>query len=80
MPRIKLNSDPYEFELFCPFCGKHVLSGGDEGFAEGCEHTICLGPDDSEGQGDIVESDVVFEVFEAGPAGRTHVFAFREPA
>jgi hypothetical protein len=78
MPRINVNANPYELDLFCPFCGEQIVGGGDEGFADSCDHTICVGPDD-DGADDITDSDIVFVAFESAPACREHIFAFRQP-
>lgn len=82
MPRIPLKSDPNYLNLFCPFCGEQVLGSEEEGegFASECSHTICLGFGDADADAEIVETDVVFEAYEGGPADRTHKFVFREPA
>ena len=79
MPRIKLNSDPYELTLYCPFCGNQVVSNDEEeGSVDPCEHVVCCGVDDP-GESDIKESDIVFACFEPAPASRDHFFTFREP-
>ena len=79
MPRIMLNSDPYELTLFCPFCGHQVLSAEEEeGLVDPCEHLVRCGIDDPS-ESDLKESDVVFVCFESAHASRDHVFAFREP-
>ena len=79
MPRITLNTHPYELTLYCPFCGHQVLSADEEeGLLDPCEHLVCCGIDDPS-ESDLKESDVVFVCFEPAPASRDHVFAFREP-
>jgi hypothetical protein len=80
MPRIELNSDPYELELYCPFCGEQIIGTVEgEGFSETCEHTVCVGFDDP-GEEDIRDTDIVFVAYEGAPASREHIFAFREPS
>ena len=78
MPRINLNSDPYELTLYCPFCGECVVSSEGDGHVDPCRHTVCLGIDDP-GEDKITDSDIVLIAHEGGPADRDHVFAFREP-
>jgi len=79
MPRIKLNSDPYELTLYCPFCGQQVVSYDEDlGSVDPCQHMVCCGLDDP-GESDIKDSDVVFVWCEPAPASRDHIFAFREP-
>jgi hypothetical protein len=78
MPRINLKSDPYDLELYCPFCGEHIIGSEGEGFSETCEHTICVGFDDP-GEEEIIATDIVFVAHEGAPGDRDHVFAFREP-
>ena len=79
MPRINLNSDPYQLELYCPFCGEHIVGSEGEGFSNTCGHTVCGGLDDPDEE-NIIDTDLVFVAHEGGPADRDHVFAFREPA
>lgn len=81
MPRISLKSDPYDLTLYCPFCGECVVSSEGEGFAEPCEHTICLGieGDDEDAEAEISATDIVFVAHESSPADQDHIFAFREP-
>ena len=77
MLRIQLQSDPYQLELYCPFCGKHVVGSSGEGFVDECKHMVSAGPDgDME---DVQETDIVFSAFESAPANRDHEFVFREP-
>jgi len=79
MTRIKLNSDPYELTLYCPFCGHQVVSNdGEAGSVGPWGHVGGCGIDDPR-ESDIKDSDVVFACFEPAPASRDHVFAFREP-
>ena len=77
MPRITLKADPYGLELYCPFCGEHIIGSDGEGFSNACDHTICLGIDDP-GEAEILDTDIVFIAREGAPASRDHVFAFRE--
>ena len=79
MPRIKLKTDPYQLDLHCPFCGKHIVGSEGEGFSEACDHTICVGIDDPD-EDDILDTDIVFVAHEGAPASRDHLFAFREPS
>lgn len=79
MPRIELQTDPYQLDLFCPFCGKHIVGSEGEGFSDVCDHTICVGIDDPD-EDNILNTDIVFVAHEGGPADRDHVFAFREPS
>ena len=87
MPRFQLKADPYVLELYCPFCGEHVVGSEGEGFTSPCEHAIYLGigdPDDEDmddaEEDAIKETDLVFVAFETGPASQEHIFAFREPS
>jgi hypothetical protein len=78
MPRIELQCDPYELELYCPFCGTNVVSSEGEGVVESCSHCVCLGLDD-DSEEDILDTDITFVAFEPAPACQEHIFAFREP-
>jgi hypothetical protein len=76
MMRVPLSGDPYDSDLFCPFCGEQVLEagGGDVGQ---CMHLIHadISLDDAP---EFLPSDLCFVLFEPGPASREHYFVFRE--
>ncbi len=79
MPRMRLHVEPYELDLYCPFCGRQVVSGDeDKDLGSPCNHVVCRGCDDP-AESRVKKSDLVFECFEPVPASRIHIFAFREP-
>ena len=74
MPKIRLNTGPYDLTLYCPFCGTCIVT---EDFSGECPHTILCGPD--EDTSDLRDTDICFKAYEGGPASREHMYAFREP-
>lgn len=76
MIRVPLSGDPYNSDLFCPFCGEQVLEAGGEG-VEQCPHLIHadISMDDAP---EFFSSDLGFVFFEPAPACREHFFIFRE--
>ena len=79
MVRVQLDSGVDEFRLFCPYCGREVLSK--EQKQEHCLHLIYYGMDDPEdeiGEKDFRDNDLCFVYFDEKEQERWH-FVFREP-
>ena len=73
---IPLSGDPYDSELFCPYCGEQILEPEAEGTGD-CPHLVHADmeePDDEE----VQTNDLCFMFFEPAPASRHHYFVFRE--
>jgi hypothetical protein len=73
---IPLSGDPYDSELFCPYCGEQILEPEAEGTGD-CPHLVHADieePDDEE----VQANDLCFMFFEPAPASRHHYFVFRE--
>jgi hypothetical protein len=77
MVKVRLSADPYDTELFCPFCGEQILGPGGDGMGS-CEHLLhaSIGLD---GDVEFEPTDLCFVYFEPAPASREHCFVFREP-
>lgn len=78
MQSFHLNADVFSLELYCPFCGHHVVDSECDGAVTECDHTVIAGPDCGE-EGGIRESDIVFVATSGPPACEDYLFVFREP-
>lgn len=73
---IDLTGDPYDSELFCPYCGEQILEPDGDGMGE-CPHLIHA--DLEEPVADPANTnDLCFRFYEPAPACRHHYFVFRE--
>jgi len=73
---VELSGDPYDAELFCPYCGEQILEP--EGEEAGmCPHLVHADLEEPNGE-EVQPNDLCFMYYEAAPADRHHYFVFRE--
>ena len=73
---IPLSGDPYDSELFCPYCGEQILEPEAEETGD-CPHLVHADLEEPDGE-EILANDLCFMFFEPAPASRHHYFVFRE--